>query len=203
MARSYSCPGLRRVSPATRQGRPMCRCVIADGAKLLAWVGCKRCLGTGGDGAPVTHELVKLVGGNAQCRGHLVVRRRLARRFLDCLANGIDSGRAASDEAWNPVHAPKLIEDGTTPLIVMATTGLFNNKDQAEGSLNIYQKDEDQFGEKSAWDRLRERQFDGQRRPLLIILTCLAMICREFLFISRLPQLHFIWSKAKNESGLR
>lgn len=52
MARSYSCPGLRRVSPATRQGRPMCRCVIADGAKLLAWVGCKRCLGTGGDGAP-------------------------------------------------------------------------------------------------------------------------------------------------------
>lgn len=68
-----------------------------------------------------------------------------------------------------PQLTPKLIVDGTTPLIVMATTGLFNNKDQADGSLNIYQKDEDQFGEKSAWDRLRERKFEDKRRPLLIV----------------------------------
>ena len=44
---------------------------------------------------------------------------------------------------------PVLIEDETTPLLVMATTGLFNNKDQAEGALNIYKKDEDLFGTQS------------------------------------------------------
>jgi type III restriction enzyme len=54
-----------------------------------------------------------------------------------------------------PQLTPKLIDDGTSPLLIMATTGLFNNKDQAEGSLNIYQKDEDQFGEKSPWERLK------------------------------------------------
>lgn len=68
-----------------------------------------------------------------------------------------------------PQLTPKLIEDGTSPLLVMATTGLFNNKDQAEGSLNIYQKDEDQFGEKSAWERLKERLHEDKRRPLIIV----------------------------------
>jgi type III restriction enzyme len=68
-----------------------------------------------------------------------------------------------------PLLTPALIEDGTAPLLILATTGLFNNKDQSEGSLNIYKKDEDQFGEKSAWDRLKERTYDGQRRPMLIV----------------------------------
>lgn len=68
-----------------------------------------------------------------------------------------------------PQLTPKLIDDGTSPLLILATTGLFNNKDQAEGSLNIYQKDEDQFGEKSAWDRLKERMHGNDRRPLLIV----------------------------------
>lgn len=64
---------------------------------------------------------------------------------------------------------PVLIEDASTPLIVMATTGLFNNKDQAEGALNIYKRDEDLFGKESPWERLIARARDGKRRPLIIV----------------------------------
>lgn len=65
--------------------------------------------------------------------------------------------------------SPALISDGSIPLMVMATTGLFNNKDQSEGSLNIYKRDEDQFGKQSPWERLIERSDNGKRRPLLIV----------------------------------
>ena len=44
---------------------------------------------------------------------------------------------------------PAHIEDGATPLMIMATTGLFNNRDQSEGALNIYKKDADLFGDSS------------------------------------------------------
>lgn len=64
---------------------------------------------------------------------------------------------------------PELISDGTCPLLVMATTGLFNNKDQSEGALNIYKKEHDLFGERSPWERLIERKFQKQRRPLIIV----------------------------------
>lgn len=64
---------------------------------------------------------------------------------------------------------PQLIADGSTPLLVMATTGLFNNKDQAEGALNIYKRDEDLFGNRSPWERLIERADGKKRRPLLIV----------------------------------
>ncbi|GJH34217.1 DEAD/DEAH box helicase family protein [Paraburkholderia hospita] len=64
---------------------------------------------------------------------------------------------------------PGLISDGSTPLLVLATTGLFNNKDQAEGALNIYKQDEDLFGNQSPWERLIERSDNGKRRPLLIV----------------------------------
>lgn len=64
---------------------------------------------------------------------------------------------------------PTLISDSSTPLMVMATTGLFNNKDQSEGALNIYKRDEDLFGKQSPWERLIERSDNGKRRPLLIV----------------------------------
>ena len=65
---------------------------------------------------------------------------------------------------------PKLITDGSTPLLLMTTTGLFNNKDQSEGALNIYKKScNDLFGDQSPWERLIERPHDGKRRPLLIV----------------------------------
>ena len=64
---------------------------------------------------------------------------------------------------------PELIADGTTPLLLMTTTGLFNNKEQSDGALNIYKKDNDLFGDKSPWERLIER-FDGtKRRPMIIV----------------------------------
>lgn len=64
---------------------------------------------------------------------------------------------------------PELIMDGTAPLLLLTTTGLFNNKDQSEGALNIYKKDADLFGDQSPWERLIERKFDGKRRPLLVV----------------------------------
>lgn len=68
-----------------------------------------------------------------------------------------------------PQLTPACIEDGSTPLIVMATTGLFNNKDQTEGALNIYKQDADMFGNQSPWERLKERKDGKCRRPLLIV----------------------------------
>ena len=64
---------------------------------------------------------------------------------------------------------PALIADGTSTLLVMTTTGLFNNKDQSEGSLNIYKKGADLFGEQSPWERLIERKDGQRRRPLIIV----------------------------------
>lgn len=64
---------------------------------------------------------------------------------------------------------PMHIEDGSTPLMILATTGLFNNRDQSEGSLNIYKKDADLFGDSSPWERLIGRKAGEKRRPLLIV----------------------------------
>lgn len=64
---------------------------------------------------------------------------------------------------------PHCIGDGSTPLIILATTGLFNNKEQSEGSLNIYKQDADLFGNESPWERLISRKAGGQRRPLFIV----------------------------------
>lgn len=64
---------------------------------------------------------------------------------------------------------PALIADGSTPLLVLATTGLFNNKDQAAGALNIYKQGQDQFGDSSPWQRLIERANGETKRPLLIV----------------------------------
>ena len=64
---------------------------------------------------------------------------------------------------------PELIEDVRTPLMIISTTGLFNNKSQSEGALNIYKSGADGFGDQSPWDRLIERKSAGKRRPLIIV----------------------------------
>lgn len=64
---------------------------------------------------------------------------------------------------------PALITDGSSPLLIMTTTGLFNNRDQSDGALNIYKGGQDLFGKKSPWEHLKERAHDGKRRPLLIV----------------------------------
>lgn len=68
-----------------------------------------------------------------------------------------------------PQLTPQGIEDSSTPLVIMATTGLFNNKEQSEGALNIYKKDADLFGDTSPWERLIARKSGALRRPLLIV----------------------------------
>jgi len=65
--------------------------------------------------------------------------------------------------------SPTLISDSSTPLMVMATTGLFNNTDQSEGALNIYKRDQDRFGDQSPWERLIGRTDGVNRRPLVIV----------------------------------
>jgi type III restriction enzyme len=77
----------------------------------------------------------------------------------------IDGFRVINIQELNP----QIIADGSIPLMVMATTGLFNNKDQSEGALNIYKKDKDLFGDQSPWERLIERKYGKKRRPMLIV----------------------------------
>jgi type III restriction enzyme len=64
---------------------------------------------------------------------------------------------------------PHLISDSSAPLLVLATTGLFNSKDQAAGALNIYKRDQDLFGDLSPWERLIKRSDGKNRRPLIIV----------------------------------
>lgn len=62
-----------------------------------------------------------------------------------------------------------MVEDSGTPLIVLTTTGLFNNRDQAEGDLRIYRTAQDSQGGKSMWQRLIDRHDGQSRRPLIIV----------------------------------
>lgn len=81
----------------------------------------------------------------------------VAQTYTNFSAGGKYNGIVEEFRVINiPQLTPAYIEDGSTPLIVMATTGLFNNKDQSEGALNIYKQDADQFGDKSPWERLIE-----------------------------------------------
>lgn len=77
----------------------------------------------------------------------------------------VDGFRVINMSQLTPFH----IEDGGTPLMILATTGLFNNRDQSDGTLNIYKKDADIFGETSPWERLISRVANNCRRPLLIV----------------------------------
>lgn len=64
---------------------------------------------------------------------------------------------------------PQNISDSSSPLLIMATTSLFNNKEQSDGALNIYKRGADVFSDKSPWERLIERLEGNVRRPLLIV----------------------------------
>ncbi len=64
---------------------------------------------------------------------------------------------------------PALLSDTIAPLLITTTTGLFNNKEQAEGNLHIYKNDRDKFGDESPWERLISRTGVGGRRPLIVV----------------------------------
>lgn len=64
---------------------------------------------------------------------------------------------------------PALLNDPNAPLLITTTTGLFNNKEQAEGKLHIYKRDKDTFGDESPWERLISRPGIRGRRPLIVV----------------------------------
>jgi type III restriction enzyme len=129
---------------------------------------------TGAGKTPVLAQAVALMRGCFGCEPIVLwmskARSVVAQTFTNFSTGGkyseiIDGFRVITTASL----APHLLSDGTTPLIVMTTTGLFNNKDQSEGNLNIYQKDDDLFGDTSPWDRLIQRLHEGKRRPLVIV----------------------------------
>jgi type III restriction enzyme len=62
-----------------------------------------------------------------------------------------------------------IISDGTSPLIALATTGTFNQKDQEDSTLRIYQAVLDK-SPISLWDLLKQRKTtEGYKRDLIIV----------------------------------
>lgn len=129
---------------------------------------------TGAGKTPILAEAVALM--RSHFSGEPIVfwmskaKSVVAQTYTNFSAGGKYSGIVEGFRVINiPQLTPASIEDGSTPLIIMATTGLFNNKEQSEGALNIYKRDADQFGDQSPWERLIERKDGQRRRPLLIV----------------------------------
>lgn len=48
----YAIDGQRLVTRESRGDRPLCACAqVGRGGHLYAWIGCRACVGTGGEGA--------------------------------------------------------------------------------------------------------------------------------------------------------
>ncbi len=80
-------------------------------------------------------------------------------------SNLIDQFRVATNKEING----EIIGDGSAPLILTLTTGLFNQSAKDSGSLNFHQPNQDKFGGKSPWEILISRQSGGERRPLIVV----------------------------------
>jgi hypothetical protein len=63
----------------------------------------------------------------------------------------------------------KALEDGSVPLMLVLTTGVFNNKDAEGGNLNFHQPNEDRFGGESPWAVLGSRKAGQERRHLFVV----------------------------------
>ena len=128
---------------------------------------------TGAGKTPILAEAMTLVRNELQGEP-IVLWMSKARSVVTQTFNNFNGGKYASLIEGFQVCAikdlkPTMVEDGGTPLLVLTTTGLFNNKDQAEGDLKIYRAAQDSQGGKSMWQRLIDRN-DGQaRRPLIIV----------------------------------
>lgn len=60
------------------------------------------------------------------------------------------------------------LHDATTPRLLLATTGSFNQKDKGDGSLKVHKQSDDTLPG-PLWEALRARSNGGKRRPLLIV----------------------------------
>ena len=128
---------------------------------------------TGAGKTPILAETVTLIRNELQGEP-IVLWMSKARSVVTQTYNNFNGGKYAPLIEGFQVCAikdlqPRMVEDGGTPLLVLTTTGLFNNKDKAEGDLRIYRTAQDSQGGKSMWQRLIDRH-DGQgRRPLIIV----------------------------------
>ena len=128
---------------------------------------------TGAGKTPILAQAVSLMRGHFGTEP-IVLWMSKARSVVAQTYTNFSGGKYTDlVDGFRVVHiqhmSPTLIADGTMPLLLMTTTGLFNNKEQSEGTLNIYKKDNDLFGDHSPWDRLIERLSGTERRPLIIV----------------------------------
>lgn len=128
---------------------------------------------TGAGKTPILAEAVTLIRNELQGEP-IVLWMSKARSVVTQTFNNFNGGKYAPLVEGFQVCVikdlkPAIVADSSVPLLVLTTTGLFNNKDQAEGDLKIYRAGQDDQGDKSMWQRLIERH-DGQtRRPLIIV----------------------------------
>lgn len=128
---------------------------------------------TGAGKTPILAETVTLIR-NELLGEPIVLWMSKARSVVTQTYNNFNGGKYAPLIEGFQVCSikdlqPKMVEDGGTPLLVLTTTGLFNNKDQAEGDLRIYRTAQDSQGGKSMWQRLIDRHDGRSRRPLIVV----------------------------------
>jgi hypothetical protein len=128
---------------------------------------------TGAGKTPILAETVSLIRNELHGEP-IVLWMSKARSVVTQTFNNFNGGKYAMLIESFQVCAikdlqPTMVEDSSTPLLVLTTTGLFNNKDQAEGDLRIYRTAQDSQGSKSMWQRLVERHDGQSRRPLIIV----------------------------------
>lgn len=128
---------------------------------------------TGAGKTPILAEAVALIRNELQSEP-IVLWMSKARSVVTQTFNNFNGGKYAQLIEGFQVCTikeltPKKVEDSSTPLLVLTTTGLFNNKDQAEGDLRIYRTAQDSQGTKSMWQRLIDRNDGHARRPLIIV----------------------------------
>lgn len=128
---------------------------------------------TGAGKTPILAEAVTLIRNELQGEP-IVLWMSKARSVVTQTFNNFNGGKYAPLIEGFQVCAikdlkPRMVEDGGTPLLVLTTTGLFNNKDQADGDLRIYRAAQDIQGGKSMWQRLIDRNDGHARRPLIIV----------------------------------
>lgn len=129
---------------------------------------------TGAGKTPVLAQAISDIRGMVKGEPIVFWMSKAKSVVAQTFSNFTDGGKYSEIiEGFHPVTVsqltPELITDSSTALLILATTGLFNQEDQEEGGLNIYKTGADKFGDKSAWNRLIERDDNGSRRPLFIV----------------------------------
>lgn len=128
---------------------------------------------TGAGKTPILAEVVTLIRNELQGEPIILWMSR-ARSVVTQTYNNFNGGKYAPlIEGFQVCQIKDLkhdmLADPSTPLLVITTTGLFNDKNRGEGDRRIYRPGDDRLGGRSLWDRLIDRSDSGVRRPLLIV----------------------------------